>query len=533
MAITTNLLQALLSPDGNIRNQAETVFNSLSLADRVQGLLGAITAGGNNNNDANCQLIAAVLLRRDILKLTDTNMLQQLVTPLLQVFLDRQFSSRKQVGHCLAEICACLSALGDVQPVLKTILSTLGSSFDDVVSLKLLAQLADRAPIAFSQLAVPSLPTIMQQQANSAAANLDAWTEVVVNAAIATTVTKIELVRTPVTDLDSLVVDPNSPAAMLGTSCLQTYILPGFGQCNDASKILSALQSLSEAAVTCPSLLAATPALLESATNVCLAMAKQSTMEDITLAALEVLSSLLSVGDVRRRVLPPTVASAVATAAIPICAQLLVEGVDEDIQDWVAEPATLVNDGMDEENEEQFLFAESLMELFLKHLGAPALSVALPLVQQLFSNTSDWRYCHAGLATLECALAGTPVSVRPYINDIVKFATSFASNNNVRVQYRAVRLLGVLCGVQDLLALDAKKVILENVAGALSHHCTKISATASLSLVSFIRGGGEMDEEVGSMLLQYLPDVMTALVQGPLSLLGSDTGSVTARVRGK
>jgi hypothetical protein len=497
-------------------------------------------------------MIAAVLLRRDILKVTDPKLLQQLVNPLLQAFqtansnCNSNSNISSSVGHCLAEVCASLSLLGgDVDATLQAILTHMDTNH--VSGLKLLARLAGRAPMAFAKLAVPSLPSLLTSSSSNNNNNvihddsmMEAWAQILVNAGIATVVTKVELVRTPV-DLDDLCVDSNSPASALGTGPLRTHILPWMLATKHLDALRSALGHLSEAAAACPSLLAATPALLEDVTKVCLQLAtaagqsnknddgSAATTADIRLAAMEVLTTILSVGDVKRRVLPPALASTIATAALPVCAQLLVEGTDDNVQDWATEPATLVDAAFNGgDDDEQAGFAESLMEAFLRHLGAPALQVVLPLCETLLAS-SDWAHAHAGLAILECALEATPVSVAVHTDVIVNAAASLTASPNVRVQHRALRLLGVLCcgAAQQHMQPHHAKLVLERLAGALSNPCTKVSATASLSLVSFCRG----TENAETTIVPFLSDLLTALVQGPLSLTDNDTGSITTRVR--
>jgi hypothetical protein len=226
--ITPQLLNALVSPDAGIRSQAETVFQSLTVVDRVQGLLTQLCAG-DGTEDARLSLLTAVLLRRDILKLgpNHASLLQELVHPLLQAFSSAS-SCRTQVGHCLAEVCASLSLIGvdsnsnnnnnsPVDQVLPIILSAIQGHLQqgDVPSLKLLAALADRSPVAFSKFAVPSLPSIAPSTASPPPPQviMETWTEVLVNAAVATTITNISLVRTAPAALDELVVDATSAAA--------------------------------------------------------------------------------------------------------------------------------------------------------------------------------------------------------------------------------------------------------------------------------------------------------------------------------
>jgi hypothetical protein len=54
--ITPELLDALMSPDAGIRSQAETVFQSLTFVDRVQGFLTQLCAG-DGTEDARLSLL--------------------------------------------------------------------------------------------------------------------------------------------------------------------------------------------------------------------------------------------------------------------------------------------------------------------------------------------------------------------------------------------------------------------------------------------------------------------------------------------
>jgi hypothetical protein len=524
--ITPQLLEALLSPNAGVRSQAETVYQSMSVVERVQGLLHQLTLTSQSPPQS-LQLLTAVLLRRDILKLTDPNLLQQLLSPLLTAF--NTSSCRLQVGHCLAEVCASLSMVAGnsnvvEHQVLPTILSSMEASLQqgDVISLKLLATLADRSPVAFTQVAVASLPQLLAPTSSSSSQVMEAWTEVLVNAAVATTIQSVALVQTAPTS-DQLVVDERSAAASLGNSCLGT-VLSWMVSSNDPDAVQACLQHLSHAAVNCPSLLAGTTPVLESCVATCLEMATTKHPSDVRLAALQVLASLVSVGDVKRRVLSASMASTMASTVLPLCAQLLAEGMqDENVQEWASEPATLVEAGMDNDSD-QFLFAESLAEAFLQHLKN-ALSVALPLVQQLLES-QDWKHASAGLALLECALTAAPVSLAPHIPVVVQAASSLATSTNVRVQWQAIRLLGALCETSSSIEASPQ-VVLERLAGALGSPCTKVSAMACLGLVSNCRAGDDSSQQI----LPFLPDLLAALVQGPLSLDGTDTGSVTVRVR--
>jgi hypothetical protein len=85
------------------------------------------------------------------------------------------------------------------------------------------------------------------------------------------------------------------------------------------------------------------------------------------------------------------------------------------------------------------------------------------------------------------------------------------------VQFQAVILLGALCGA-DIPSVDIRTLygarILQVLVKMVQHACTKISAVACLTLVSYCRGGDVPDR--GLLVVPYLKELLMALVAGPL-----------------
>ena len=118
--IAREVLEALLSPDTEQRRQAEAFLSHLTPERRCQAYLEWLSviprsasfappqdAAGTPTYEALVQL-AAVLLRRTVLQVTNQDLLQQLVDPLLQAFVAGR-TSRRAVGHCVAAVCQALS----------------------------------------------------------------------------------------------------------------------------------------------------------------------------------------------------------------------------------------------------------------------------------------------------------------------------------------------------------------------------------------------------------------------------------------
>ncbi len=516
-AISPQLLQGLLSPNGAIRSQAESVFQSVPVIDRIPGLLHQLSQ--NTLRDIN--LLTAVLLRRDIVKLSSPEHLVELVQPLLQIFQAHECS---QVGYCLAEVCASLTLVkpDSVPFVLQSLVTALQLSCrqGSVPSLQLLAALAEKAPVAFTSVVVDSLPTLYSNGWSPVA--LEAWTEVLVNAATATTVTTVNIgiggITSP-SNLDSWVIDPESRAARLAPSLVP--ILEWLSLTTNETHALPILQLLAQVAISCPSFLAGNAQLLSALISTCLQIAQtQSISIPMQLATLDILSSLISVGDVKRRCLSSEQATAMASIALPICANIMANSADDSDDhniSWAQDPATLLENGMDDDESDDYLFAVMLMESFLAHLGA--LSVLLPCAESLLRKQG-----HVGLVVLECALAATPVSLTPYLPVVVQAATALAVSTDSRTQYQAIRVLGTLYETHAESMESSSQLIMERLAEALSSSCTKVSAMASLALVSCCRNAP-------TTVTMYLSALLTVLIQGPLSLTGTDPGSITVRVR--
>jgi len=572
--LSKELLGALLSPDAGIRSKAESVFRSVAVPERVQGLTNLLLTSivATDNDSKSASMLIAVLLRRDVLKLTDSSMLIELVGPLLQCYTNTShatLNTKVAVGHCLAEVCSSLSMISDastVDAILSKILISVvdpqrglvvTSDQEILSSLKLLAALADRAPMAFTRVGLPSLQVLtssfIQSYGDADTKNAGLWTklvELIVSGAVATTVDEESSViraSMAVKNPDELVIDVSSSAAQLGVHCLLPILGKFAGESSLRAVSLELLQSMSHAAVTCPSIFCGGgPSLevLETIVTMCLV---SSTHDDksIALASLQLLSSLLSVGDVRHRVISPAMAQKLAEKVVPACAQLMAQtnSDDEDSNDWISEPATLVEDGIDDEDgNDEAAFAETLMESFLQNLAGPALTVAMPLVRQLLEptspNTSDWRHVRAGLAILESALVAAPVSLAPHVPEILRSAASLAGNDattgeqqHPRVQYQALRLLGAICETHPSVCVEHGQTILERTAAALGSPVSKLSSMASQVISSYCRCGIDDEGTMQQYVVHFLPHLLKALVDGPLSLNDVSTGSVTVRVR--
>lgn len=117
---TTNILQALLAPQQDIRIQAETAWSQMTVTVRIQEALQVIIS--SNDKDTTIAHLAAVLLRRDAWLLNPKDQqhkefLRNGLQQLLQVFVMNNSSA---VGDCITEYVYMLgfaSGANDAMPL--------------------------------------------------------------------------------------------------------------------------------------------------------------------------------------------------------------------------------------------------------------------------------------------------------------------------------------------------------------------------------------------------------------------------------
>jgi hypothetical protein len=378
-------------------------------------------------------------------------------------------------------------------------------------------------------------------------------------------------------DDSSQSIDAESAAAQLGRMCLPTLvpcwlqILSSMSNTSTSAVVESlhaTMEHMIQAASRVPSLIAGDAAVLQAVAETCLQIASQLSNSShnvnddndndqrlLLLSAVQVVSSICAVGDVKRKLMHASLRNAILQGntnntikgAIPLCLELVVAGTDPDCEDWASDPATLNDDnGVGWEGDEIAVYAESILESLLHTFGSHALAVVLPLVEQLLASSSgssgggDFRLPRAGLVALQCCLVATPVSFAPHMSVALEAALSlslFANNSsNARVQFQAIFMLGVLCELQahtEEIREQYGARLCQTLAQAAQSPCTKISAMACLAMVSYCRGDpldkSEMDGT--RFVVPYLSNVLQALVAGPLSLELTHAGAVVVKVR--
>jgi hypothetical protein len=142
------------------------------------------------------------------------------------------------------------------------------------------------------------------------------------------------------TRIDHISVDANSPAAQLGSACLAPLFLKIKHATQEAVQVC--LEHFGHVASNCPSLFAGDVHVFQGLVQTCLNIA--SSKSDLALASCQVLASLCVVGAVKRRILPsqPAIRDLIQNNVLRICAEIIVTGVDDDVQEWALEPANIM-----------------------------------------------------------------------------------------------------------------------------------------------------------------------------------------------
>lgn len=184
------------------------------------------------------------------------------------------------------------------------------------------------------------------------------------------------------------------------------------------------------------------------------------------------------------------------------------------------------------EEDDTAIYAASLLSMFIQSLGGTqTLPVVLPTVETLLANNSEWKQQRAALSMLEQCLFAAPVTFAQHVGIAVETALQLAStSDNLRVQFQAVVLLGVLCEADDDLDGNIRAQygarILREFACMVHCRCSKIAAVACLSLVSYCRGGGSNSVDGATLVVPYLKELLVAFGDG-----SAFVGSVAAKIR--
>ena len=173
----------------------------------------------------------------------------------------------------------------------------------------------------------------------------------------------IQIMSQTETNPKKLSIQPNSKAALIGKSCLPPLLNATITLINKVTAspslssfediIQSIMQTLSHCASTCPSLLAGGDVnLITMVCQTLVSVGENNYLDpNVKLSALEALATLCMVPDMKRLLLQNESLRKLCLVGnsdggnnggiIGVCADLIVKGVDDDINDWAIEEVAL------------------------------------------------------------------------------------------------------------------------------------------------------------------------------------------------
>ncbi|GKZ00705.1 hypothetical protein MPSEU_001022500 [Mayamaea pseudoterrestris] len=542
-AIGQDVLEALMSPDNQLRTAAEQYLQSMAVEDRCMALLHSSAAVSPA-----LQQLCCILLRRNVSKLTNVGFLVSMVRMLMaQVNIQSALSNdtiASLLKESIAQAIGILSLLKAHDEATKCLEQVLQANAADAMqgnmsALKLLIALAEQAPVAFGKLVMPSLPRLIDNVLQQLNANqfpssqqiVSVLLELVVQTALATTASadqpwqsmpSVKRLQDSNQQHDAV----NTPLLMeLGLNCLLP-ILTSSGFCPTDHTVLEHLLTASESVPFLFGAPAVWNAIMQACLHVMISSDHLSTDDAIfrRLQALQIVVNLCQVTGLQQTLLDAASRTSICETATRLLVGVLAGDYNTEYN----------NNDFDEDEEDQLVaYASDLLEQLVHVFVDPAMPFAmqhietkLAAVMQHQSSqgyTSNWRASRGALVALQCCLEAAPVKSSQHFVASMEAALWFSSCNvDERVQYVAIRLVGALCESRrcsraaDFEGMASR--ILQTLAQAVQSTATKVATMACTAIVAYCRptnAGLDLDAE--RLVLPFLSDVLNAIVAGPLS----------------
>ena len=394
-------------------------------------------------------------------------------------------------------------------------------------SLQLIVALSERAPASFAQVALPSLPQLIEslvkhpvfhtpeEEADPSwpnKANLYGLaTEIVTTTAIALGGNKEQKDST----LDAQTIDRNNPACELGTRTLLPLLTinNAFSDQETVSKVLPLWM---QAAQSVPELFVASDERVwEQSSRFCLNVVSQDHDAKLATQAAHVLNLLITF---LKNQLPRDLRENLMKAVLPRLMTILLNEVDSDVEGWAAEPVSssvLDKDTFgDDDGEGEYAFEQ--MVAWVKSSPDIAMAVTLPLLESNLSG--NWSQQWAAMVCVQACAEAAPIAFAPHIPTALQAALQLCNSANARVVYQAIQLLGVLCETGNFTVWEHfGERILQAITKAASSSSDRVKAMACTTLSSYCRPESADKLDGARFVVPYLSEVLRGLVQGPLS----------------
>jgi hypothetical protein len=513
IVLSESLLEALLSPIATTRLAAEAQLSQCTRTERVHGF---VTFLLQQSSQQHLQHFVAVLLRREILQLSRQEA-NDILTPFLMPALWQLFqasSGRLQMalGFCLAECCGHAKDHGISRQILESSLSSF-ASVSPTALLSLWTAMVERAPSNF--VTMNDVLRLYEHCVRLGSTSSCEWIN-----------SFLEFLVLMATRLDD-----ESFVLRLGHQ-----YLPALIQELRSRFLQQTIADASSWAWTLQTAALEVPDLLKSSwmdvLDLCHQALHSNTTSSLALENLEyrlslasLVASIFHIPHVKRVTILATESKApslqpVLMAALRTCWQMLLAECPVSTEEEALEPASM--QGSTDDDNEDIAHAKEILVDLLRAWPHCAITFLVTLLQE--SNTQS---AIASLQAWQCLVEATPraLGASGFIH-ATQMALTAQNSPAPSVQYQAVRLLGFLCECpaaenDETAVAPWFPKILEALTCAVHSKETAIVALACRAMVSYIRPPESSSSS--RPILRYLPDVIQALVTGPLQARPDDS----------
>ena len=530
------LLDKLLCPIN--RRESEEIYRNIPSSEKFTGLVTILTT--QEAKEARCWL-AATLLRRVISSSGDEAVKDEAiissVEPLLRVYHTASAPIRKMVAHCVSEIVLVLSMRKNpncneiLQFLLMNIQNQLNNANHCASSLELLALLPSAAPVAFCSVVTDIeslvnfvlLPT--QPLWKTDTRLLRACMETVCHTAAAMTLVQnsSEITEAQLS-LQQLVPTNNQPTKSAVPQVIylaENIFLPLLHviytndptQDEDEAHRTTIIQLWLDTLPNAPHLFCHSETIQRYVFEIITTtIQQQQEHKHVLILCLETICTLCQYSG-STSTNPSYLVQKYGTNVLDMLMQLLIDGVDENVQAWAEDEQQEQESALLEErwdgDEEYLQDVEMIFVNFILLGRKPSISYVVQKIQE--SKSNGWRIIRASLHILELLSECSPKAFEPYFEETIQFALNniLQSGNNPRVLYQACQLIGsiaAICDEESGLAKYSANII-SSLSQLLLSPCLKVVSHASLALISLLRSPSFANETAKDGLKKAMPSL--------------------------
>jgi NAD(P)-dependent dehydrogenase (short-subunit alcohol dehydrogenase family) len=484
------IIEALISPDNDVRGQAETAFNQAK--DNPDVLISVLVHMLRCNDQEQVRSLSAVLLRKTVMASASSMPLIRLLSPPVAEMLKKELIECIQAEPSRAirrKVCDAVGQLGinvmsdNLHAWPELLPFMLNATRSGNVNLHEAALTIFNAFSEFiSEKMHPYHATLLEVFASSLRPDMAMVVRISALKALASFLLALQ--------------DQGSRSAFqdLVPQMLQT--IADALAANDEAEVRSALEVFVEVAES-------QPTFLKRSITECIAgmisIASNRELEDSTRhLALEF---LLTVAETS-----PTTARKIATfcsSVVPVALQMMLE-LECDTAEELAEWEGKEEDDEDTEITNYDVGEEALDRLAIAMGGKTMVPVLFEQIQQLIKS-ADWKHRHAALMAISQSGEGCEKQMASNLEQIIRMIVEHFTDAHPRVRWAAINTVGQMStDFGPGLQAELHSLVLPILIATMDDSCMRVQAHAAAAVINFC------EHCARSTLQQYLPELLGA-----------------------